>query len=315
MFTPGRRTLFSALVLDSTATVGHAIDSTPSGRLPDFLIGGAQKSGSTALHVLLGGRRDVYLARPQELDYFDRDDVYARGLGWYRTHFEAAAGDCRAVGQTSTQYLYSRQAAARIGRDLPGVKLIFILRNPVDRAWSHYWHCVKYGLETASFAAARRLEGERLARGGDHRRWFSYLDRGRYAEQLERYLEHFPRERILVLRTEDLAREPGRVLDRCCRFLDLEPRAADLPADWLARRWNASRRPRWPGLQRWTAGFRFRSRAGRRLALLIDRWNLVRRRYPSLAPAERRLLADTFAAENRRLATLFDLDLAAWSSD
>ncbi len=293
--------------------MGTVIASTPPGRLPDFLIGGAQKSGSTALHVLLGSHPEVYLARPQELDFFDRNDAYARGISWYQAHFKSADGH-RAVGQTSTQYLYSGKAAARIGRDLPAVRLIFILRNPVDRAWSHYWHCVKYGLETASFAAARRLEGERLARGGDHRRWFSYLDRGLYADQIERYLEHFPRARILVLLTEDLARRAGPVLDRCCRFLDLEPRAADLPPDRLERRWNSSRRPRWPGLQRWTAGFRFGSRTGRRLALIVDRWNLVRWRYPELATEERRRLTDFFAAHNRRLGAMLDLDLAAWDS-
>ncbi len=292
--------------------VGNAISSTTSGRLPDFLIGGAQKSGSTALHVLLGSHSEVFLARPQELDFFDRNDAYARGITWYRAHFQGAAGH-RAVGQTSTQYLYSSEAAERIRQHLPAAKLIFILRDPVDRAWSHYWHCVKYGLETADFAGARRLESERLARGGDHRRWFSYLDRGLYAAQLERYLKHFPRERILVLLTEELASGTGRALERCWRFLDVGPPATDLPPDLLARRWNSSRRPRWPALQRWTAGFRFRSRSGRRLASIVDRWNLVRWRYPALAPEDRRQLTSFFAAHNRRLAESFDLDLSAWS--
>ncbi len=286
--------------------------SASSGRCPDFLIGGAQKSGTTALHVLLGRHREIFLARPQELDFFDRDESYDHGLDWYLGHFKDA--NLPAVGQTSTQYLYSVRAAARIARDLPAVKLIFILRDPVERAWSHYWHCVKYGLETADFATARRLESERLERGGDDRRFFSYVDRGLYATQLQRYLERCSRERILVLQTEDLARDAMRVLERCHAFLGVEPRASEVPPEWLNRRWNAGRQPRMPGVQRWTAGFRFRSRVGRWLAQAIDRVNLVRRPMPALPDDQRVTLAAFFAAENRRLATMFDLDLSAWAS-
>ncbi|MCP3958749.1 MAG: sulfotransferase domain-containing protein [bacterium] len=286
-----------------------------AGRLPDFLIGGAQKSGTTALHRLLDQHRRIFFPpRPQELDFFDAEESHGRGLAWYRRHFAGAGSDHGAVGQTSTQYLYASGAAERIARDLPEAKLIFILRDPVERAWAHYWHCVKYGVETESFADARRLEAERIARGGRELRFFSYLDRGLYARQLERFLERFERARILVLLTEELGGRPGTLVDRCCAFLGVEPISAEIGPEMLARRWNAARLPRLPRLQRWTARFRFDSAAGRGLARMVDRVNLARRPYPEMAAGERADLRDHFADENRRLAEMLDLDLSAWQS-
>ncbi len=285
----------------------------PTARLPDFLIGGAQKSGTTTLHMLLRLHREIFFpARPQELDFFDREENYSRGLDWYRGHFAAAADRHRAVGQTSTHYLYQGEAAARIARDLPRAKLIFLLRDPVERAWSHYRHAVKYGLERRSFAAALEREPRRLARGGDWRRFFSYADRGLYARQLERYLERFARRRVLVLLTEELGRDPGSAVDRCCDFLGIAPHSQRLARPVLERRWNVARRPRLPHLQRLTAGFRFGSRAGARLARLVDRLNLRPAPRPPVPAAQRSALEATFAEENRRLAAVFDLDLGVW---
>ncbi len=282
------------------------------GRLPDFLIGGAQKSGTTTLHRLLERHPRVFFPpRPQELDFFDREASYSRGLDWYRAHFTAADNRHRALGQTSTHYLYEPEAAARIARDLPQARLIFILRDPAERAWAHYWHTVKYGLEQADFAEALEREPRRLERDADARRYFSYLDRGRYARQLEPYLERFPRERVLVLLTDELARDPGAVVDRCCDFLGVEPCSQRL-APVLDRRWNAARRPRWPGLQRLSAGFRFRSPAGARVARWIDRLNLRQIPNPDLPAASRAELDAVFAAANRRLVDRLGLDLGAW---
>ncbi len=292
--------------------------SVEHGRLPDFLIGGAQKSGTTTLHMLLRLHPEIFFpARPQELDFFDREKSYARGLDRYRQHFAAAGDRHRAVGQTSTQYLYAPEAAARIARHLPQVRLIFILRDPVERAWSHYRHAVKYGLERLSFAAALEREPRRLAHGGNARRFFSYADRGFYARQLERYRERFPRDRILVLLTEELGRDPRAAVDRCSTFLGVEPHSARLATKTLERRWNVARLPRLPHLQRLTARFRFRSVAGARLARLVDRLNLRpapagRTPRPPVPAAESAALAVAFAAENRRLESLFGLNLGAW---
>src|ERR671919_2133494 len=105
-------------------------------RLPTFLVIGAMKSGTTALINSLGKHPDVF-ALPSEIHFFDR--FHDRGLDWYRERFAKARGQ-GAVGESTPEYMYLPHARERIVRDLPGVQLIAILRNPVERAYSHYWH-------------------------------------------------------------------------------------------------------------------------------------------------------------------------------
>jgi len=284
-------------------------------RLPDFLIGGAQKAGTTSLHALLDENAQVFLPKqPQEIHFFDIDQYFSRGVHWYAKFFQQAAADHLAVGQTCPTYLYEADVPERIAKVLPDVRLIFLLRNPVDRAYSHYWHSVKYGFENLSFEQAVDCEEERLARNPRKRFNLSYLDRGRYARQLERYLQCFSREQILLLLTEDLEMEPSRVLDRCFSFLGVALRGEEIARKPRVQ-WNASRLPRWRGLQTLTARVRSpRKPHLKRLARLVDRLNLRTTSYPPMAPAVRRRLEEEFSEENRRLEELFQLDLTPWCS-
>ncbi|HUE84637.1 MAG TPA: sulfotransferase [Vicinamibacterales bacterium] len=128
-------------------------------KLPTFLIGGAQKSGTTTLHHYLSAHPDIFIPRrPQELHFFDFDPNYVRGVHWYASHFTSATPAHRAIGQTSPLYLYAPDAPERIAALLPDVKLIFIRRNPVDRAFSHYWHAIKKGRKTLDFETALAME-------------------------------------------------------------------------------------------------------------------------------------------------------------
>lgn len=282
--------------------------------LPDFVIGGAQKAGTTALHEILRLHPELHLpAQPQEIHYFDIDEHYRRGPDWYRRHFRGAGPAHVAVGQTCPSYLFDPRVPERMARALPDVRLVFLLRNPVDRAYSHYWHSVKYGFEHLPFEEALARETDRLT--GDPRTFYnlSYAARGRYADQLERFLAHYPRERILLLLTEDLNRDPARVLDRCFAFLGVALRGTEIAARARERRWNESRLPRWPRLQALTTPVRSpRKPRLKRLAKLVDRVNLRPARYPPMDPKLRRHLAARFAADEVRLAERFGLDLRAW---
>jgi len=136
----------------------------------------------------------------------------------------------RVAGEKSTDYLESAAAADRIGRDLPAVKLVFILREPAARAYSNFLWTRMNGLETEEFATALALEAERertLPERWRFARPFSYFSRGLYAELLEPYLNRFPRERILVLRFEDIQERSTDVADRLHRFLGVAPRPDD----------------------------------------------------------------------------------------
>ena len=201
-------------------------------RLPDFIIGGAPRSGTTWLYELLARHPSVYMARPvkPEPKFFLVDDLYRNGLRWYADRWFAGAPLDRVAGEKSTDYLESAPAAERIARDLPAVKLVFILREPAARAYSNFLWTRMNGLETEEFATALTLEVERertLPERWRFARPFSYFSRGLYAELLEPYLDRFPRERVLVLRFEDIQERTTEVADRLHRFLGIAPRPDD----------------------------------------------------------------------------------------
>jgi len=201
-------------------------------RLPDFIIGGAPRSGTTWLYELLDRHPDVYMSRPvkPEPKFFLVDHVYDKGLKFYAETGFAGAGDARLAGEKSTDYLESSAAAERIAHDLPQVRLIFILREPADRAYSNYLWTRMNGLETEDLQTALRLEVERekdLPERWKFTRPFSYFSRGLYADLLAPYFQRFPREQILILRFEDILDRPEDLAERVHRFLRIDSRPDD----------------------------------------------------------------------------------------
>jgi hypothetical protein len=185
------------------------------GALPDFIIIGAQKCGTGFLYRRLRQHPDFKPTNVREVHYFD--DNYHRGLDWYRSHFPASKGKGKrwtVTGEKSPYYLYHPLAARRTATVVPQAKLIVLLRNPVDRAYSAYHHQRRAESETLSFedaitAEEHRLWGEEkkmLAEESyvsfNHRR-FSYLSRGVYVDQLRNWHDYFEREQMLILKSED----------------------------------------------------------------------------------------------------------------
>ena len=198
-------------------------------RLPEFLIVGAQRCGTTSLYGYLAAHPDVAAPLVKEVQFFT--DNFDRGESWYRAHFPLGAG---VAFDATPYYLFHPLAAARAKAVVPDANVIALVRNPVDRAYSHYRHSVEQGHESLPFAEALdaedarvRPEAERLAGDPSYRstahRVFSYVSRGEYASQLERWLERFG-DRVLVVRSEDLYAEPAPVYDDVVRFLGLPPR-------------------------------------------------------------------------------------------
>ena len=252
--------------------------------LPDFLVIGAQKAGTTALYAYLLRHPAIVGPSWKEVSFFDRH--YARGEAWYRGHFpntlrrravERRAGVAPIAGEASPSYMFHPFAPARVAQLVPDVRLIVLVRNPVDRALSHYHHEVALGRESLSFEDAVEREDERMSgeleRMRDpsyfsHAWWnYTYLARGRYAEQLERWLAVFPRERLLVVPSEDLLGQPADTYARVLEFLGAPPYELDAF-------------PR-----------------------------IFEREYAPMEPATRRLLAERFAEPNRRLYELLGRDL------
>jgi hypothetical protein len=197
--------------------------------LPDFLILGAQKTGTTALYAYLRWHPQITGPSFKEVSFFDRH--YARGERWYRAHMPVARS--AVVGEASPSYLLHPLAPERAARMVPGARLIALLRNPVERAFSQYQHEVVLGRETLSFEDALTQEDERM-RGevdrmlGDpayfsYAWWnYTYAARGRYAEQLERWYDAFPREQVLVVLTDDLAADTAGTYARVLDFLGVD---------------------------------------------------------------------------------------------
>jgi hypothetical protein len=204
--------------------------------LPDFIIGGAPRSGTTWLYWMLDRHPEIYMARPvtPEPKFFLVDHVYQKGLKFYAETWFAANGDVRLAGEKTTNYLESAVAAERIARDLGRPKLIFILREPADRAYSNYLWSRMNGLETEDLQTALRLEEQRendLPERLRFARPFSYFSRGLYADLLAPYFDRFPREQILILRFEDIGGRAESLAQQLHRFLGVSPRPDDARGD------------------------------------------------------------------------------------
>lgn len=202
--------------------------------LPSFVIVGAQKAGTTSLFRYLAQHPGVTAPRLKEIHFFDLH--WDRSVGWYRAHFPlSVSGGTVFTGEASPYYLFHPRVPERMFRVLPEAKILVLLRNPVDRALSHYHWEVRYGNETLPLSEAMAREADLLPRetarllSEEGYRSFlhqhaSYLSRGHYAEQLEGWMEHFPRTQILVLLAEELFARPGEVMAEVQAFLEL-PRA------------------------------------------------------------------------------------------
>jgi len=210
--------------------------------LPDFLVLGGQRCGSTSLYTMLTGHPQVMAASHKEPHFFDRN--HRRGEDFYRRLFplrahirarERRLGGLPVVtGEATTYYLAHPAVPGRVAAMLPDARLVAILRNPVDRAYSHYQLSVRGGWETRSFEEALAAEPERIAGEaqrllddpdftGHSHRYHSYRTRGLYVEQLERWWAVFPSDRLLVLRSEDMFADPAAVYAELAAFLGLAP--------------------------------------------------------------------------------------------
>lgn len=229
----------------SARAIGWA--SAPARTDPDFLIIGTKRGGTTSLWYALAGHPDVLPLFPaaQELKsahYFDIN--YRRGRQWYRSFFATRAARVRHLrrtgnpplaGEASPYYMFHPLAAERIRADLPGVKLLVSLRDPVERLWSHYFERVAGHTETLPIADALAAEPERLAGQtqriveqaphyySHHHDLSSYLARGRYLEHLQAFLDRFGPDQLLILRAEDYYTDPEAELDKVARHLGLRP--------------------------------------------------------------------------------------------
>jgi hypothetical protein len=224
------------------AATAAASAAPAEGALPTLIVIGAMKAGTTAMHGALDRHPQVTMSDPKELNFFfgpahvlpgEPTPPWTagnrwRGLDWYATHFPAAS---RVRGETSPGYTSPDHpgVAARMAAVVPDVRLVYLVRDPVERALSQYRHHVRDGSE-------HRQVDEALTDPASQ-----YVTRSRYHERLLPFLEEFSRERILIVAQEHLREEPQRTLRRVCRFVGADPNL--LPADAISRRSAPMRAP------------------------------------------------------------------------
>lgn len=191
----------------------------------NFIIIGTQKSGTTALYQSMKLHPEVCMGTPKEVHFFDNDELYSRpsvDYAAYHTHFQPVSPD-QLLGEATPAYLYWNPCAERIHAYHPGIKLIMILRNPIERAYSHWNMSVHRGVEPLSFMEALLQEKARLAGSpGGQNKPYSYTDRGFYTRQIERYFARFPRNNLLILKYDDVVNDYIKSFQRVCQFLSID---------------------------------------------------------------------------------------------
>lgn len=193
--------------------------------LVNFIIAGAQKAGTTALFDHLADLPGISLSTVKEVHFFDDDTVdWSRSdYGAYHAHFSPTPGTV--VGEATPIYLYWPRSLERIAAYNPAMRLIVMLRDPVERAWSHWRMETARSAERRPFAWCIRQGRQRLfaSEPWGHNREFSYVERGFYGDQLDRLFQIFPREQVLFLKADDLRTDPNTVLAQVCAYLGAPP--------------------------------------------------------------------------------------------
>jgi hypothetical protein len=279
--------------VDATRAAGR----NSGGRLPNFIVIGAMKSGTTSLFHYLQAHPQAYLSPLKEVEFFVDGRNWRRGLDWYRAQF-AGARDAIAVGEASTAYTKYPEydgVPERIASAIPDARLIYLVRDPIERIRSHYQHRVMTGAERGPIETAV-LEDPR------------YLACSSYAMQLERYLPHFARDRILVVRSEELRSERVETVRRVYAFLGIDE---DIVSDELDREYYRSDdRAKYPPFAWWMRRMVKRYvPAGKRAKEFVDRVAPLSRRRSS------RRDADGGAAERFAMPEHVRTELAAMLRD
>jgi hypothetical protein len=204
-------------------------------KLPEFFVLGAQKAGTTTLHDLLSRHPDICLPRIKETHYFSDEQRFSRGLDWYFHQFQCKNQRSAIVGEIDPDYMYFEHAPLRIRTVVERPKLIFILRHPLERAYSHYLMSVRRGYENLSFLDALEAETKRLASDCNQHaiNHQSYLSRGLYSRQIALFKKTFPDSQYLFIKFDDMISQitGQNIFNEICLFIGVRAKHATIILD------------------------------------------------------------------------------------
>ncbi len=287
--------------------------------LPNFLVIGAQKSGTTSLFEYLRQHPDIYIPSVKETTFFYLDCLYEKGMSYYEDHFFCGVNKEKAVGELSPHYLYHPFCRDRIRKNLEDLKFIILLRNPIDRAYSNYWMEVKRGHETLSFKDAIEKEQQRIETGLFEKETFSYMHRGLYHGQIEAYMELFPESEFLVLLSDDLKNDRVDTMINIYKFLGVD---TDVDISCLQKTYRTAKKIRWVLLQNfiksppyWSQVFvkaiiPFKQR--QIIKSFISKRNVTSFLPPPMSDSVREHLRGFFSESNKKLEKLIGRSVESW---
>lgn len=265
--------------------------------LPNFLIIGAPRAGTTWIAKNIGEHPDIYMPKDKEMHFFDRH--YDKGIEHYETFFPDTT-TCTAVGEATPEYLYMPDMPARIKQHLPDVKLIASLRNPTDRVYSRFWHAKARFAENKDVSFEEKIAAKPV-----------FLEEGFYYDHLMRYLELYPRENLLVLLFEEIKTDPLGFLKKVYEFLevdtDFKPPVADQKVNSAAIKGSLAKSR--------MLGYVYKGLMSMNIAApakFIERIN--EGTIPEMNPETRKhLVNEVYREKNLQLAELIGQDLSAWN--
>jgi hypothetical protein len=271
--------------------------------LPTFLVIGARKAGTSSLYRYIRGHPDIFMPPLKEPMFFSSN--WDRGIEWYERLF-GRAGQVTALGEASTEYTaypHIADVPMRVAKLLPEVRLVYIVRHPVERMLSEYHYNLVRGVERDPWADRSLLEDP------------TYYNVGCYALQIEQYLEYFSRDQLLVLKSEDLKRDRVRTLGRVYEFLGVDNswQPSDLWEEFQTSSKKRSRRPVDRALRR-VPGYRGLASVAP-MSLKRVKYRLTTKKAPprpKLSDGARRKIEDRLRDDVRRLRGLIGEDLDEW---
>ncbi len=293
--------------------------------LPNFFIVGTQKGGTTSLKYYLELHPEVYIHSQKECKFFVRSDLYANGFSFFKKYFYSCK-EQKAIGLVDPDIMFFEEALERMKQciDFSSAKFIFILRDPVERAFSHYLMTYRRGLEPLSFEEAIEKEDERLSKGGFFEKMhYSYVSRGFYLRQIKRFLPYIKRSQMLFLLTEELKKDPLNTLKKIFEFLNVSSNfippninvqyhKATVPKSVSLLRAMKSKNKIKKVIIRLLIPS---SRIRRSIYEFIDRLNQTERIDIVLKEDIKRRLAKIYESENKNLSEFLGIDLSLyWNS-
>lgn len=272
--------------------------------LPNFLIIGSQKAGTTSMYEVLRRHPELFLPQKKELNFFYLEKEYEKGINYYENYFKINE-EGKIAGEASPGYICKKSSPERIKKHIPNAKLILIVRNPIDRAYSQYWHSRRNLNEGYTFEQAieKYLNADYWSNSK------GYFNRGCYIKYIKHYLNYFDKSQILIVLFDEMKKSPQSFYQKVFDFLNVSP----IQIDELELKHNSSTVYNNPIYNFLFSNPAISAKLPKRFKV-ISRWGKRKPyKYDKMKPETRKRLVEFYKPWNDELAKFLGTDLSSWN--